>query len=134
MRAGFTLGAPRGAVHRRPLCVQARARYVEVFNVMLYAAFMLREALALTQGRYEEMRGEWNRMVSDLAAARLMLQQEKEARAAEAAEHVRWREEAEAERDALNAEVADLRFQCKAWARPSASCDAGAHVTDALCA
>lgn len=93
--------------------MQVRGRYVEVFNVMLYAAFMLREALALTQGRYEEMRGTWNRMVSDLAAARVALQDEREARAAEAAEHARWREEAEAERDALSAEVADLRFQCK---------------------
>jgi hypothetical protein len=93
--------------------VQVRSRYAEMFNVMLYVAFMLREALHHTQRKCTEICSAWNRMVSDLAAAKAEAAAEVSARARDNEAHKRFLDENNVYKEQVQTELADLRFKCK---------------------
>ena len=47
-----------------------RSRYVEMFNVMLYVAHALNDALAATSRKHDKLRSGWHQLEGDLAMAR----------------------------------------------------------------
>jgi hypothetical protein len=84
-----------------------------MFNVMLYVAFMLNEALTHTQRKYDGMRNDWDNMVQGLAAARAaaVTEQEQRVKAGEALHQ--FHDELQAYKESTHSDMADMQCRCK---------------------
>jgi hypothetical protein len=96
-----------------PSSMQVRIRYAEMFNVMLYVAFNLREALQHTQRKCADICTAWNGMASDLTAAKATAAAEAAAAAREREAHKQLVEESDAYKEQVQNELADAHFRCK---------------------
>jgi hypothetical protein len=93
--------------------VQLRSRHTEIFNVMMYVAFMLEESFLFVKRRHDEMQARWSDVVQALKTAKAKAAMEHELRMREAQQLARAKEEMDTVKEQHTAEAAKLTRHCQ---------------------
>lgn len=90
-------------------CLQARHRYAEIFDVVLYMAATLHRALENMTRKHDQLLHGWNGLLDELAAARTAAKKEAAGKAAAEAECTQAQEAYQEYRDHAEEEISLLQ-------------------------
>jgi hypothetical protein len=88
---------------------------VEIFNVMMYVAFMLQESFLFVKRRHDEMQARWSDLVQALKTAKATAAMEHELRERDSKQLVRMKDDMDVLVQQKTDETQMLSKRCQVW-------------------